>query len=682
MKQSSIQKQYLYLIREIFTNILPQHLPSSEIREQQIVMAEQILQSFIENKKIVVEAPTGIGKSLAYLIPSVIYLKEFQKNVRIIISTYTKTLQQQLLKKDLPLVEKIVHQWYKDKILYTTFFGSENYICLSKFYELKKDFLTPDEVLKVAYIEEWLNTTQTGCNEEIEIDSDFWQEINRESDLCRNKHCKFYSNCYYYKNLKKLKDMDIIIVNHHLFFANLLAFNNILPKKDEETEEIIIFDEAHNLEDVIYQWFGQELSNTQIKFLCKQIYNLKKQRGLITKLHSLPESLKQNIIDSIVSILECNEEFFAQINLKLLQDKPEARIFLPNIVENTLTPQLSKLFNLLNSAKNLVSKREEVYKLSVFINRIVKFIKILTLWLKCEDTKNYIYWVEKEETKRKKLKITLKITPIDLTKEMQQYVYSVYNKIVFTSATLCVNSDFKFFKSSVGLYPEIIPESTTSNELVLTSPFDYKNNVVIYLPDGVPNPKYEYEKYKEVITEIITKLVELTKGNTFVLFTSFELMNWVVEHIKLEYKLFVQSISKYKLLEQYKKTENSVLFGVDTFWQGVDIPGEKLISIIIPKLPFDVPDHPVIEAKTEKLQFEGKDPFKEYLLPNAILKLKQGFGRLIRRKTDWGIISILDPRIKIQWYGKHFLKSLPECKITTDFETLKEFYYTKKTCSQ
>jgi ATP-dependent DNA helicase DinG len=159
-------------------------------------------------------------------------------------------------------------------------------------------------------------------------------------------------------------------------------------------------------------------------------------------------------------------------------------------------------------------------------------------------------------------------------------------------------------------------------------------------------------------------------------------MNWVVEHIKLEYKLFVQSISKYKLLEQYKKTENSVLFGVDTFWQGVDIPGEKLISIIIPKLPFDVPDHPVIEAKTEKLQFEGKDPFKEYLLPNAILKLKQGFGRLIRRKTDWGIISILDPRIKIQWYGKHFLKSLPECKITTDFETLKEFYYTKKTCCQ
>jgi ATP-dependent DNA helicase DinG len=300
------------------------------------------------------------------------------------------------------------------------------------------------------------------------------------------------------------------------------------------------------------------------------------------------------------------------------------------------------------------------------------------LWLKCEDTKNYIYWVEKEETKRKRLKITLKITPIDLTEKMQKYVYSVFDKIVFTSATLCVSSDFKFFKSSVGLFPEIIPDSTTSNELVLSSPFDYKNNVVIYLPEGIPNPKYEYEKYKNVIIEIITKLINLTKGNTFVLFTSFELMNWVVEHIKLDYKLLVQSTSKYKLIEQYKKTENSVLFGVDTFWQGVDIPGEKLISIIIPKLPFDVPDYPVIEAKTEKLQFEGKDPFKEYLLPNAILKLKQGFGRLVRRKTDWGIITILDPRIKTQWYGKHFLKSLPECKLTTDFDTLKEFYITKK----
>jgi len=678
MKHIFDQKQILSLTKEIFVKILPEFLPSSEIREQQIIMAQQILKSFIENKKIVVEAPTGVGKSLGYLIPSVIYLKNIQKNTRIIVSTYTKTLQQQLIKKDLPLVEKIVYKLYKDKIQYTTFFGSENYICLYKFYELKKDFLTPEEVIKVAYIEQWLNTTQTGCVEEIDIDGDFWQEINREPDLCRNKHCKFYSECYYYKNLKQLKNMDIIVVNHHLFFANLLAYNNLLPKKDKEIQEIIIFDEAHNLENVIYQWFAEEVSNTQLKFLCKQIYNLKKQRGLVTKLQSLPESLRQNIIDSVISILERNEEFFGQINLKLLQTKFEARIFVPNIVDNTLTPEMNKLLNLLNSAKNLVSTQEEMFKLSVFTRRIAIFIKTITLWLKCEDTRNYIYWVEKEETKRKKLKITLKITPIDLTEKMQHYVYSVFDKIVFTSATLCVNEDFKFFKSSVGLYPEIIPDSTISNELVLSSPFDYKNNVVIYLPDGIPNPKYEYEEYKNVIIEIITKLINLTAGNTFVLFTSFELMRWVVEHIKLDYKLFVQSTSKYKLLEEYKKTENSVLFGVDTFWQGVDIPGEKLISIIIPKLPFDVPDHPVIEAKTEKLQFEGKDPFKEYLLPNAILKLKQGFGRLIRRKTDWGLISILDPRIKTQWYGKHFLKSLPECKITTDFDTLEKFYYSKK----
>ncbi len=678
MKFLDTKEQLLSLIEEIFINILPQYLPSSEIREQQINMAKQILLSFIENKKIVVEAPTGIGKSLAYLVPAVVYLKELQKNTRIIVSTYTKTLQQQLQKKDLPLIEKIVDYLYKDKIWYTTFFGSENYICLFKFYELKKDLLTQDEILKIINIENWLKTTQTGCVEEIEVEQDFWHEINRESDLCRAKHCKFYSECFYYKNLKQLKNMDIIIINHHLFFANILALNNLVPKRNKETEEIIIFDEAHNLENVIYQWFGEEISNNQIKFLCKQVYNIKKQRGLVTKLHSLPENLKQNIIDSVISVLEQTEEFFAQINLKLLQAKPEVRIFVPNIVENTLIPELSKLFNLLSSAKNLVSKREEVFKLTVFTKRIVKFIKIIAMWLKCEDTKNYIYWVEKEETKRKKLKIILRITPIDLTKEMQEYVYSVYDKIVFTSATLCVNYDFKFFKSSVGLFPEIIPNSTTSNELILSSSFDYKNNVVIYLPEGVPNPKHEYEEFKEVIIDIIEKLIKLTEGNTFVLFTSFELMNWVVEHFKLDYKLFVQTTSKYKLLEQYKKTENSVLFGVNTFWQGVDIPGEKLISIIIPKLPFDVPDHPIIEAKTEKIESEGKDSFKEYLLPNAILKLKQGFGRLIRRKTDWGIISILDPRITTQWYGKYFLKSLPECKITTDFNTLKDFFYTKK----
>lgn len=676
-------------IHNVFTKTLKDLLPSTEIREQQIIMAQEIFDSFLNNKKIIIEAPTGVGKSLAYLVPSAIYIKEIQKNSRVIVSTYTKTLQQQLLNKDLPVVDKIVQQFYNTNLNFTTFFGSENYICLNRFYELKQELLTTTELIKILQIEHWLQDTQTGCVEELKTyDADLWEEINRQVDLCRGRRCKFYNSCFYYKNLRMLKSMDIIVVNHHLFFANILSSGKLFPKEASSPKgisslcnEIIIFDEAHNLGNVILQWFGNEISDTQLLYLCKQIYNPTKQRGLVTKLHSLPDSWKQNTIETVLNLTAATRQFFNDILLKLPENKNEMRIFIPDIVEDVVSPALANLLNLLKSARNMVKTDEEFFKINSFIKRTLNHISIIKTWLKCEDTKNYIYWVEKEETKRKKIKITLRITPLNIAYDMQEKVYSVYDKIVFTSATLCVDKKFNFFKTSVGLLPEIIPEVTTTKELILSSPFDYKNNVIIYLPENVPNPKTEYEKYKIAITKIIQQLLELTSGNTFVLFTSFELMQYVYENLSTELPVLVQSTSKYKMLEQYKSTQNCVLFGVDTFWQGVDIPGEKLISIIIPKLPFDVPDHPVIEAKVEKIKLEGGDPFKEYLLPNAIIKLKQGFGRLIRRKTDWGIISILDIRIKDKWYGKHFLKSLPECLFTTNFDEVKMFYKNKKSSS-
>lgn len=682
MNSSNISSSKYYnsenVMNQIFSFLLKDIISNFELRQQQIIMAEKIYSSFINNKKIIIEAPTGVGKSLGYLVPSLVYLKEKKDNVRIIISTYTKTLQQQLLKKDLPLLDKISQQFYDYKLKYMCFYGSENYICLNKFFEFKKGFLSPDELINLAQVEEWLNYTETGCVEELDVDLNFWQEINREVDLCRNKHCKFYDQCLYYKNIKKVKKIDILVVNHHLFFANILYSGKLVPKDDKDVEDIVIFDEAHNLEDVILQWLGVEVANTQIKFLCNQIYNPKKQRGIITKLKSLSEKTVQNIQSAVLNLVASSGQFFTELNSKFPKSKKEIRIFISDIVDDVLTPALGELLNVLKSARNSVSTEEELHKLNAFIRRIINFISVISVWLKCEDVKNYIYWFEREETKRKSLKITLKITPLEIANEMQQKVYSLYDKIVFTSATLSVHNSFEFFKKSVGLLPVVLPEVVLLEELVLNSPFDFENNVLLYLPEGVPNPKEEYEKYKASIKEIIKDLTNLTFGNTFVLFTSFELMSWVYENIESNLKILIQKESKYKLIEKYKAIENSVLFGVDTFWQGVDIPGEKLISIIIPKLPFDVPEHPLIEARVEKIKFEGKDPFKECLLPNAIIKLKQGFGRLIRRKTDWGIISILDPRIKTRWYGKYFLKSLPRCKITTDFDVVKEFFKKRK----
>ncbi len=666
------------VITQIFSFLLKEIIPDFEFREQQIIMAKKIYHSLLNNKRIIVEAPTGVGKSLGYLVASLVYLKEKKDEIRVIVSTYTKTLQQQLLKKDLPLLNKISQKLYNYEIKYMCFYGSENYICLNKYFEFKKGLLSIDELINLSKVEEWLNYTDTGCFEELDIDLIFWQEINREVDLCRSKHCKFYDQCFYYRNIKKIKKMDFVIVNHHLFFANILYSGKLIPKNDKDAEDIIIFDEAHNLQNVILQWLGVEVSNTQIKFLCNQIYNPKKQRGLITRLKSLQDKIIKNIQDAVSNLVACLEQFFVDLNLKIPSDRKEIKVFTPNIVDDVLTSALAELLNILKSARNYVSTDEEFFRINVFIKRIISFISIISLWLKCEDIKNYIYWIEKEETKRKSLKITLRITPLEVANEMQTKVYSLYEKIVFTSATLTVYNNFEFFKKSVGLLPVILPESSLVEELILDFPFDFEKNVVLYLPDNVPNPKEEYEEYKILINKIIKELINLTSGNTFVLFTSFGLMNWVYENIDSKFKIFIQTEGKYKLIEKYKSTENSVLFGVDTFWQGVDIPGEKLISIIIPKLPFDVPEHPLVEAKVEKIKLEGKDPFKEYLLPNAIIKLKQGFGRLVRRKTDWGIISILDPRLKTRWYGKYFLKSLPRCMITTDFSSVQEFFNKRK----
>jgi ATP-dependent DNA helicase DinG len=680
MKHTVIDEKTCQYINTVFDKLLKTHLPSYEVRKQQYDMVMKILDSLFKNKKLVIEAPTGVGKSVGYLIPTIFFKIENLLNSRIIVSTYTKTLQQQLLNKDLPLVEKIVKDIFGQELNFCCLYGSENYVCLHKFVELQSlELLSNEEKMLVEEISDWLKITETGCLEEIAIRPDFWEEINREPDLCRNKNCSFYKKCFYFKNLDRAKSADVVVVNHHLFFANIIHSYKLLPKQNKDLEDIIIFDEAHNLEEVALQWLGASIANTQIKFLCKQIYNPKKNRGLVKQLKSLPESWKNNLILAVKNVTAANGQFFSELITKLPQ-KSEVRVFEPNIVEDSLTPALSELLGVLKSGINFSKDELEEFKLKSFANRVINFISIINLWLKCED-KNFIYWVETEYLSRG-TKIVLNITPLEIAKDMQEKVYCEYDKIIFTSATLSVNKSLDFFKKSVGLLPKVC-DYNEIEEMVLDSPFDFESNVILYLPQSVPDPKNEEKDYRKLVSETIKEMIKITSGNTFVLFTSYEMMRWVFEQIKnfdemREYNILIQEGAKYKLLEKYHSVTNPVLFGVETFWQGVDIPGEKLVSIIIPRLPFDVPQHPVIEAKLEKIKLDGGDPFKEYSLPNAIIKLKQGFGRLVRRKTDWGIVTIIDPRIKTRWYGKYFLNSLPKCKVVNDVETIKNFYKEKK----
>ncbi len=680
MKHTATDDKIQKKLTKIFDKLFPEVIKSYEKRYQQYEMSEKILEVLCNNKKLVIEAPTGVGKSLSYLIAAVLFQKEVNPNVRVLVSTYTKTLQQQLLNKDIPIIEKIVKKFFNKELRYHYLYGSENYVCLHKYYEISSmKFLSNEERVKFDTIGDWIKTTITGCVEEIDIETDLWAEINREPDLCRGKSCNFYDLCFYFQNLRYAKDADIVVLNHHLFFANIIYSNKLVPKKNKDCEDIIIFDEAHNLEEVALQWLGAELSNTQLKFFCRQIYNSKKNRGLIKQLKSLPESWKENLIETIKNLSASNGQFFSELMVKL-PFKKEVRIFEPNIVEDSLTPALRQLLGVLQSGQNLVNDDLELFKLKSFSNRVINFISILNFWLHCED-KNFIYWVETENFSRG-IRVTLKTTPLDIANDMQEKVYSIYDKIIFTSATIAINKNVDFFKKSIGLIPKIVEYSDLEDK-ILSSPFDFESNVILFLPRDVPDPKNEENGYRNFVAKIIKDMIKYTCGNTFVLFTSYEMIRWVYDKLRDDneiknYKIFIQEGAKYKLLEKFNKTENSVLFGVDTFWQGVDIPGEKLISIIIPRLPFDVPQHPVVEAKLEKIRAEGRDPFREYSLPNAIIKLKQGFGRLIRRKNDWGIVTIIDPRITSRWYGKHFLSTLPKCNIVYDFYDVKNFYKKKK----
>ncbi|MFQ3675329.1 MAG: DEAD/DEAH box helicase, partial [Endomicrobiia bacterium] len=542
MKHSVIDKKTCQYIDNIFTTLLKKYLPLYETRKQQYDMVVKILDVLFKNKKLIIEAPTGVGKSLSYLIPTVLFKKEINPETRIVISTYTKALQQQLLKKDIPLIENIVKDIFGEELIFCCLYGSENYICLNKLDEIQSlEFLNNDEKLRIAEIVRWSKTTETGCVEEIDIRQDLWNEINREPDLCRHRNCHFYKSCFYFKNLDKVKNAEIVVVNHYLFFANVMHSYKLIPKQSKDLEDILIFDEAHNLEEVALQNLGSNLANTQIKFLCKQIYNPKKNRGLIKQLKLLPESWKDNLITAIKNVTAASGQFFSELITKLPQ-RNEVRIFEPYIVEDSLTPALSQLLGVLKSGINLAKDDLEVFKLKSFANRVMNFISVINFWLKCED-KNFIYWVETEYSARG-MKIVLNVTPLDISKDMQEKIYSTYDKTIFTSATLSIYKELDFFKKSIGLVPKLYDYSEVE-EIILTSPFDYESNVMIYLPQSVPDPKNEEKEYRKFVSETIKNMIKTTSGNTFVLFTSYEMMKWIFEQITK-----IDEMKKYNILIQ------------------------------------------------------------------------------------------------------------------------------------
>lgn len=652
-------------IREIFSEqgCLKKCLPSFEKRPQQIEMAEVIQKAIEANKNLLVEAPTGIGKSIAYLVPFISWCKE--NKTKVLISTYTKTLQEQLTKKDIPFLKRCLDIDLK----YALCVGSENYLCRRRLEEVWQHSLfdSKEEIKEFDRLSKWAKNTDTGLRMDLDFEpsDEAWAKVCREPDLCFPKFCLYRENseCFYTKAKKIEAKADILVANHFLFFTNLASKDRILPKYDA-----VVLDEAHNIEEAATKYLGIEISNFSVKFLLDRIFNEKNGKGLLSRIPELNNETLSLLVNQVREVKKSSEQFFNLILDEFGSDKSTKRIRANNSLKNLMFQPLTDLYEkLITIPINDAMISEET---KAFANKCLSLRNTISTFLE-QGFPDYVYWIE-IIPRKKNIKVELHAVPIDISNILNKELFSKTKPIVLTSATLTVNKSFSFIKERLGINDCL--------ELLLDSPFDYKKQTLLYIEGNLPDPFYEPFEYKENVISKIEELIKITKGRTFILFTSYELLKKANKILKInfeELQLISQGeMQRWQMIENFKKGEIDILLGTNTFWQGVDVPGKALECVIIPKLPFSVPNEPITEAKMEHLANQGKDPFIYYSLPIAIIRLKQGFGRLIRTKNDRGVVAILDPRIKTRYYGRWFIESLPPCTITQSIDDIQEFYQT------
>ena len=648
MKSKQVEN---YLGKE---GILSFNLEGFEFRRQQMDMAVAVEEAFGNANHLIVEAGTGTGKSLAYLIPAILWAVE--NNKKVVISTYTKTLQHQIINHDIPFLRDKLGIEFR----YALCMGNENYLSLRR---LKRSaqaglFTHSDEESQWEGIFNWAGETETGFRSDLpfEVLPQVWEEVGRQKDLCLGKNCETNSSCFYFKARKKWFGAHLLIVNHHLFFANIANAGAVLPAFDA-----VIFDEAQNLEETATQFLGLEISNSSLIHFLDRLHNPRTKRGLLTRIDhdSVPHLYKL-----VMAARQAADVFFNQLLEEYGKNNRVLRFYKPPALDNVLYVPLEILREALKSLEGGLGSEEDRVDVSSASERCFEFNNALSAILN-QHMRGYAYWLEIVPRKRFH-RFVLRGVPIHVAGELHAQVFDKIDRIVMTSATLTTSKGFEFIKERIGYKPD--------EELFLDAPFDYNNQALLYIPDDLPEPGGDAEIYVKGIADRCRELVEACDGRTFILFTSYALLNQVYERLDgLQFPLIRQGeMPTIQMIKKFKQ-EPSVIFGTNSFWQGVDIPGDALQSVIITKLPFDVPKEPLTEARIEELRRQHIEPFKHYQIPRAIIQLKQGFGRLIRKKTDKGVVSILDSRMRRRGYGKQFIESLPPCRVVNQLEEVREF---------
>lgn len=675
--------------------ILAKEIKGFEYREEQEEMAQYIQDAINEDRKIIVEAGTGTGKTLAYLIPSIKWAVTNKKKV--IIATNTINLQEQLLLKDIPLAKSII----KDEFSYVLVKGRNNYVCKRLFNELVLGKSIDIETFsmeareQIEYILKWGNKTKTGDKAELpfEVYPDVWELVQSTTELCLGKKCPYRKECFYMKTRMEKMEADILISNHHVFFADL----NVRAETDFDSEylilpryDMVIFDEAHNVESVARSYFSVEVSKISFTRLLNRIYqkknkkkkeksalirvedtvdekNLEDSEQYIYLLNTLKEeiSILQNIgdeyFDEIRKIYETNTE--APIKKTLNNFEMTKSRFLENLREkkDIFQSKLADFLNLMMSFNNVIDEEKDKNPEVINFNNHLKMFKAYIdsfKFINSFEDDNYIYWLD---INSKRTNVILTATPLNIAQKLSTVLFDNLDRLVFASATIVVNGNFDYFKKSLGLDEEDCIEA------IIKSPFDYDEQMSVYIPSDIQDSE-NINAFVSDASKFILNILLKTDGKAFILFTSYTMLNQIYYSIskKLKDKGFEVFLHgdkpRSQIIKEFKEAENPILFGTTSFWEGVDVQGENLSNVIITKLPFLVPTDPVVSAISKKIEEDGGNSFMDFQLPEAIIKFKQGVGRLIRKKTDSGNIFILDNRILKKRYGSLFINALPSQK--------------------